>query len=199
MLSGDACCQVQARFAAAVSRLHADPAQRSLSATWDRVFLPLKSFFVLIVVAIGALLAAWRYKLDEHYLKLVPAIERGLLIGASAMLLWPLMDYAYQQIANVLYGRSTQGVQLRLSLVIGPWALLLLFYFLHRFRQTTKRAAQTSGVTALAVAVLRYQELNDWSVRVLGMGSDGLILALLAALAALALWPLVRRQGPLPA
>ena len=44
---------MQKRFADAVARLQADPAQRSLSAVYDAVFLPLKIFFVLIVVAIG--------------------------------------------------------------------------------------------------------------------------------------------------
>ena len=36
---------------------------RSLSATYDRFFLPLKVFFILIVVVIAALLAKWR---DRH-------------------------------------------------------------------------------------------------------------------------------------
>ena len=45
-------------FADEVARLQADPATRSLSAIYDAVFLPLKIFFVLIVVAIG--LAAGR-------------------------------------------------------------------------------------------------------------------------------------------
>ena len=49
------------------------------------------------------------------------------------MLFWPAMDYGYQQTANVLFGRwGSAGPQLRLSLVIAPWALLLLFYFLTR-------------------------------------------------------------------
>ena len=104
-LKGAACCEAQRLFRNEVARLQADPAQRSLSATYDRVFLPLKIFFVLIVVPSAALLAMWRDRIDEHYRELVPTIERGVIIGAFAMLFWPVMDYGYQQTANVLFGR----------------------------------------------------------------------------------------------
>jgi hypothetical protein len=182
-LKGAECCQAQTRFAQAVARLQADPAQRSLSGTFDAVFLPFKVFFVLVVVAIGALLAVWRDRIDQHYRELVPRLERGVLVGALAMLFWPAMDYAYQQTANVLFGRFDPGVQLRLSLVIAPWALLLLFYFLRRFGKQGEMVGQISGVVVAAVAVLRYEQLNDWGVRLLGIGADRWILAALAVLA----------------
>ena len=109
------------------------------------VFLPLKMFFVLIVVAIGLLLAMWRDRIDKHYRELVPTIERGVIIGAFAMLFWPTMDYGYQQTANVLFGRLS-GPQLRCSLVIAPWALLLLFYFLRRLGKQGEMIGQIAGV-----------------------------------------------------
>ena len=67
--------------------------------------MPLKVFFVVILIAIGGLLAVWRHRLDQHYQELVPAIERGVIVGAIAMLFWPLMDYAYQQTSDALFGR----------------------------------------------------------------------------------------------
>jgi hypothetical protein len=191
-LDGNACCRVQARFAEAVARLEADPAQRSLTAKLDVVFMPLKIFFIVILVAIGGLLAAWRNKLDEHYRELVPDLERGIIIGAVAMLFWPLMDYGYQQTANALFGRWV-GTQIRLSLVIAPWALLLLFYFLRHLGAYSAIVGQISGVVVAAVYVLRYESLNDWAVRLLGIGADmGTMLALVGiALLGLALllWP----------
>jgi hypothetical protein len=182
-LKGAECCQAQKRFEQSVSRLQADPSQRSLSATYDTVFLPLKVFFVLVVVAIGGLLAYWRDRIDQHYRELMPRLERGVMIGALAMLFWPAMDYAYQQTANVLFGRFNPGLQLRLSLVIAPWALLLLFYFLRRFGKQGEMVGQISGVVLAAVAVLRYEQLNDWGVRLLGAGADQWALAALTALA----------------
>ena len=172
-LNGTACCAVQAKFTEAVGRLHASPATRSLSAQIDALlFLPLKVFFVLIVVAIGLLLAMWRDRIDTHYRELVPQLERGVIIGAFAMLFWPAMDYGYQQTANVLFGRADAGAQIRLSLVIAPWTLLLLFYFLRRLGKQGELIGQISGVIVAAVAVLRYEQLNDWVGRLFGSGMD---------------------------
>ena len=182
-LKGAECCQAQSRFAQSVSRLQADPNQRSMSAVYDQVFLPLKVFFVLVVIAIGGLLAYWRDRIDQHYRELMPRLERGVMIGALAMLFWPAMDYAYQQTSNVLFGRFNPGLQLRLSLVIAPWALVLLFYFLRRFGKQGEMVGQISGVVLAAVAVLRYEQLNDWGVRLLGIGADQWNLAFLTALA----------------
>ncbi len=182
-LKGAECCQAQKRFEQSVTRLQADPAQRSLSAVYDQIFLPLKVFFVLVVVAIGALLALWRDRIDQLYRDLMPRLERGVMIGALAMLFWPAMDYAYQQTSNALFGRFNPGLQLRLSLVIAPWALLLLFYFLRRFGKQGEMVGQISGVVLAAVAVLRYEQLNDWGVRLLGVGADQWILAALTTLA----------------
>jgi hypothetical protein len=193
-LDGNACCRVQARFAEAVGRLEADPEQRSLTAKFDVVLTPLKIFFVVILVAIGGLLAAWRNKLDQFYQHLVPDLERGVIIGAVAMLFWPLMDYGYQQTANVLFGRWA-GAQIRLSLVIAPWALLLLFYFLRHLGAYSAIVGQISGVVVAAVYVLRYESLNDWAVRLLGIGADPWTMLALGGIALLGLALLVWPRG----
>jgi hypothetical protein len=190
-LKGAACCEAQRLFRNEVTRLQSDPASRSLSATYDRVFLPLKVFFILIVVVIAALLAKWRDRLDQYYRELIPPIERGIIIGAFAMLFWPIMDYGYQQTANVLFGRF-DGVQLRYSLVIVPWALLLLFYFLRRLGRQGEMIGQIAGVVTAAVAVLRYEDLNDWAVRILGIGTNMWIVGVLVALAIVGFIGLIR-------
>jgi hypothetical protein len=203
-LNGTACCAVQAKFTEAVGRLQADPATRSLSAQIDAwLFLPLKVFFVLIVVAIGLLLAVWRDRIDTHYREFVPQLERGVIIGAFAMLFWPAMDYGYQQTANVLFGRADAGPQIRLSLVIAPWALLLLFYFLRRLGKQGEMIGQISGVIVAAVAVLRYEQLNDWVGRLFGSGMDEKMMIVQAVFAVLGLIALLAfrnfGQKPRPA
>jgi hypothetical protein len=202
MLAGDACCQVQARFGDVVVRLQADASQRSLSAKLDVFFMPLKVFFVVILIAIGGLLAVWRHRLDQHYHELVPAIERGVIVGAIAMLFWPLMDYAYQQTSDALFGRWTGGPPLRLSLVIGPWALLLLFYFLRHLGQYSAIVGQISGVVVATVYVMRYENLNDWAVRVLGIGIDSWTIGYLVIIALVGLvrlfWPRRANAARLP-
>src|SRR5581483_1501194 len=186
-LNARACCEAQHRFADEVARLQADPATRSLATVYDTVFLPLKIFVVLLVIGIGVLLASWRDKLDLYYGEIMPAVERGIIIGAFAMLLWPAMDYGYQQTANVLFGRMQSGPQLRLSLVIAPWALLLLFYFLRRLGKQGEMIGQISGVVVAAVAVLRYEQLNDWVGRLFWIGADPWMLAAIAFLAVVGL------------
>ena len=86
--------------------------------------------------------------------------------------------------------------------MIAPWALLLLFYFLRRFGKQGEMVGQISGVVVAAVAVLRYEQLNDWGVRLLGIGADQWILAALTALAVRRAWSRLlwlRREQPVPA
>jgi hypothetical protein len=197
-LDGVACCAVQAAFAKAVSGLQNDPATRSKSGRFDgMVFLPIKAFFVLVVVCIAGMLAMWRDRIDQHYHDAVPGLERGIIIGGFAMLFWLAMDYGYQQTANVLFGRQVAGPQLRLSLVLVPWALLLLFYFLRRLGKEGELIGQISGVVFAGVAVLRYEQLNDWVVRLFGIGADHWVLAGLIAVAFAGLFALFwfRRPG----
>jgi hypothetical protein len=127
----------------------------------------------------------------------VPRLERGVIIGAFAMLFWPAMDYGYQQTANALFGRLEAGPQLRLSLVIAPWVLLLLFYFLRRLGKQGELIGQISGVVVAAVAVLRYEQLNDWIGRLFGIGADRWTLIAQAVLAVVGLAALLwsRRAG----
>jgi hypothetical protein len=200
-LTGPQCCEAQTRLADTVARMQSDFVQRSLTGALDGIlFLPLKIFFVLIVVAIAICLAIWRDLMDAHYRDLVPAVERGVIIGAFAMLFWPLMDYGYQQTSNALFGRWGAGPQFRLSLVIVPWALLLLFYFLRRLRKNLEIVGQLAGVAASAIAILRYEEINDWSVRLFGAGADTWTIAILLGIAALGfvqLWWPFRMPVPL--
>ena len=181
-LKAAACCEVQSHFAAAVSRLQSSPATRSLYAHYDGVFLPLKIFFVLIVITVGVLSSMWRNAIDLHYRDLVPAVERGVIVGALAMLFWPAMDYGYQQTANTLFGRW-QTNQLRLSLIIVPWVLLLLFYFLRRLGRQGAMIGQIAGLVTASVALLRYEELNDWAVRLVGAGAQAWIVCALVVVA----------------
>jgi len=182
MLVGVACCQVQARFTEVIAGMQADASTRSLTGKLDVYFLPLKIFFVLVVIVIGGLLAVWRSKLDEHYQALIPSIERGVIVGAIAMVAWALMDYGYQEVADALFGRWSEGLPIRLSLVVGPWTLLLLFFFLRHLGQYSAIIGQISGAVVAAVYVLRYESVNDWSVLLLGIGASTPSIAVLVAL-----------------
>ena len=55
------------------------------------------------------------------------------------------MDYAYSQAMETLSGRATDALEVRLSLIIGPWALLLLVFFLARMGRKIERLGQLAG------------------------------------------------------
>ncbi len=180
-LDANRCCRVKRAFAEDVFSLWASPTTRSVAAEVDRYLLPFKAFFVIVIVLIGVLLIAWKRTLREHYSKHLTAMERGLQIGAAAMLFWPVMDYAYQQTSDVLYGPASQ-FPLRLSLVIVPWALLLTAYFADKVRIELARIVQVVGGVVSAVAVLRYQDISDWSSKLVGLGASEWNFAVLALL-----------------
>lgn len=191
MLDGRTCCTVQKNFSTVVDTLQSKPANLSQAAQVDRYLMPLKIFFVVVVLVIGCLLAVWRDTVDKHYGRYDPAMERGLIIGGLAMLLWPAMDYGYLTTTYILYGHHENIPQFRLSLVIAPWVLLLLFYFLRRLGQQGEMIGQISGVIAAGVAVLRYEEINDWATKLLGVGMPRWSLVVLLAVTLVGLLGLI--------
>ncbi len=180
-LDANRCCRVKRAFAEEVLTLWANPATRSRAAEIDRYLLPFKAFFIIVIVLIGFLLIAWKRTLREHYGKNLIAMERGLQIGAAAMLFWPVMDYAYQQTSDVLYGPASK-FPFRLSLVVVPWALLLTAYFADKVRIELARIVQLVGGVVSAVAVLRYQDISDWSSKLVGLGASELNFVVLGLL-----------------
>jgi hypothetical protein len=61
----------------------------------------------------------------------------------------------------------------------------LLFYFLRRLRKNLEIDGQLAGVAASAIAILRYEEINDWSVRLFGAGADNATVGVLLGVALL--------------
>ena len=197
LLDARQCCDVQKAFAAEVRTLQDDRRLRSRSAELDQYFLPLKVFFIAVMVITAGLLAFWRKRIDVLYPDYVPVIERGIIIGGLAMLTWPLMDYAYLQTSMAMFGRTHGGLHLRWSLVIVPWAILLPFFFLRRLDKNREMIAQGASVIASAVAILRYPQINDWAVRLLGAGAEPWTFGLFVGLSLIAfIWLFWRTDRP---
>jgi hypothetical protein len=196
------CCRVQADFSAHVRELYIGSQTRSKAAQLEPALLVLKNFFVLVLFVIGGLLLVWRKALKARYARHLPAMERGIVVGAIAMLFWVLMDYGYQQATDVLFGREQEGISPRLSLIFVPWAVLLIFYFMERLGRDLERVAQIATIVGSGYTLLRYQQINDLTARVLGVGAEWWHFVLLGiiglALLAILLQPLWRR-APEPA
>lgn len=166
------CCRFQDGAAGRALDLWGQPDSRSLAARLDRtLFLPMKAFFIVVITLIGVLLVFRRPRLVEHYADLLPAMEKGLQIGALAMLPWLLMDYAQQQVTDVLYG-TADGFPFRPSLVLVPWALLLAGYFADRIQIELVRLVQLASGVISAVAILNYRSVFDWSAKLVGVGAS---------------------------
>ncbi|MBV1696156.1 MAG: hypothetical protein KGP27_16980, partial [Hyphomicrobiales bacterium] len=182
MMTAAECCVAQTRFRTYVAEQARGAQTRSQLADLDQIFQAIKIFFVIVLLFVGAMLAFWRERIEALYAPLAPRIERHVLIGGFAMVLWPIMDYAAFDTMSVMYGKWSGSVPMRLSLVIAPWALLLLFYFLRRLRQNLELTGQMAGVVVSALAIFLRQEIKDIGVRLFGIGIDVSVGAVLAIL-----------------
>lgn len=188
------CCRAQARFTAAVRQMHDQPGGRSLTAEVHTALLPFKLFFALVLFIISIMLAVRRKSMERHYKRYLSGIERGVLIGAVAMVVYPIMSHAFLQSAALLYYgggpsggyRSTAPI---FSFALGAWGLLLLFFFYGRQNERVQNLARIGGMIGSAVAVVKYDQIIDVCVRVFGTGAGLLNIVLLgiAAVAALTL------------
>ncbi len=194
------CCQAQKRFVRFLSSAYErKPENRSLTGLVHNNLLPLKVFFLLVLLIVGILLAVRRKAVLEHYKDKVRRIERCVLIGAFAMLFWPIMNHAFLQSAAVLYGNTGNSVFRYLgpgfSIIFGAWGLLLLFFFYHRYEKSLEAVGKIAGVVASAVAVLKYDLIVDYFVRFAGSGATVVTFAVLGSIGLLALVNLFVRIG----
>jgi len=142
------------------------------------------------------MLAFWRGRIDALYAPHMKRIERGLLFGALAMLFWPLMDYAAMQATEVLYGRWSYSfvdlATLLVGVLVGPWALLLLYFFLSRVSERRRIIGRVAGTALGALAVIKFEALTDYASSLLGAGVGwrGLVslLALVVTMVLLMVW-----------
>lgn len=186
MATGAACCQAQESMRSYMEAMHAPPENRALTGTVHEWVLPFIIFFLLVLFVIGIMLVIRRRALDEYYGKYLNRLERGVLVGAFAMLFWPLSNHAYIQSSGVIFGGSSRSLFVMLapgfSLLFGLWALMLLFFFLRRYKQDIETVGKIAGVIVSGIAFLRYEELVGYFERLAGSGADSLSLGFLGAI-----------------
>lgn len=182
-LTAAECCAAQTRFTMALSELYASEQQHSVTSLIHTLLLPLKVFFLLMILAIGILLAIWRRTIDDLYGAQTVHIERGILIGALAMLIWPISNHGFLQSSSLLYGKYGEGFYSQLSPLMSGlfvvWVLLLVLFFFRREQRDIEAAGKIGGGIASLVFALKYQEIIDYGTRFLGSGADPIELAVL--------------------
>jgi hypothetical protein len=202
LLSTDAeCCQAQQRYQSAIDRNYLDPVQQSITGRVHKLLLPGKVFFLFILLAISVLLTVRHSGVKLHYPHQIARIEIGVLVGAAAMIFFPLMSQGYVQSADALFGVQQKGgfrsIVPMMSFLFGAWAMLLLLFSFRQHDHDLELAAKLAGVAASTIAVFKYDILVAIVVRYLGSGAAELSVLIVFGLALLAvvvlLSPLARR------
>lgn len=201
-LSTDAeCCRAQQRYQSTIDTLYLDPVQQSITGRVHKLLLPGKVFFLFILLAISVLLTFRHAGVKQHFPHEVSRIEVCVLVGAAAMVFFPLMSQAYVQSADALFGVQQKGgfrsIVTLMSFLFGAWAMLLLLFSFRQHDQDLELAAKLAGVAASTIAVFKYDILVSIIVKYLGSGAEAHSVLILIGLALLAvvvlLSPLARR------
>jgi hypothetical protein len=195
------CCRAQRRYQTAIDDYYQDPAQQSITGRVHKLLLPGKVFFLFILMAISVMLTFRHAGVKRHYPDRVSRIELCVIVGAAAMIFFPLMSQGYVQSADALFGVQQKGgfrsIVTLMSFLFGAWAMLLLLFSFRQHDQDLELAAKLAGVAASTIAVFKYDILVSIIVRYIGSGADELSVLLLFGLALVAvivlLSPLARR------
>lgn len=190
------CCASLQQLSLDIAQMYAaEDGDHSLTGRLHHLLLPLKVFFLLVLLVIGVLLAVWRKVVDVHFPFHARRIERGVLVGAVAMLLWPVTNQAFLQAASLVYGDYGDSAYAKLSpmfsLVFGIWALLLVLFFFRQHERDLEAAGKIFGGVASVIAVMKYNQIVDYSVRYVGSGSSQWEVVALCALVAVGIVALV--------
>lgn len=196
------CCKAQMRLQTRILEDYGDPGKRSLTSVVHSLVLPFKVFFLLVLGVISVLLALRHRGVSLHYPRDNSQIEVGVIVGAAAMIFFPLMSQAFVETADALYGTAqNQGfkpIVPFMSFAFGAWALLLLMFFYRRHDREVEMAGKIAGVLASAVAIVKYDLIIALVNRFLGSGAgitSILLLTVLSIVGAIVLVsPYVRRK-----
>lgn len=99
------CCTVKAEFRAHVNTL-ATKSPSATAAVHDLV-MPVKVFFLLLLLGLGILLVQYRKGLERLHGTTPSGLSFGLALGGSVMLIWPLLNAAYLQTIALLTGSGS--------------------------------------------------------------------------------------------
>lgn len=178
LLDAESCCKAQRAFGTALSTMYLKEDNRALTGKVHQLLLPLKVFFLLVVFTIAILLVVRHKLLEEHYAIYLSKLQRGVLIGAAAMVVWPLMNLAFLQSSGLLYGTGYESVYRDVSPMILAayvlWALMLIFFFFKSYDRADKdmeNMGRMAGVVGSIIAAANIQTIIDYAVRFAGSGA----------------------------
>lgn len=175
MSTKEECCRAQTRLKDVILELSGPRDQRSVTAMVHGAFLPLKVFFLLMLAVISVLLALRYQDVARLYRSDIGRVDLGVIVGAGAMLFFPLMSQGFVQTADALYGTSQNAgfkpIVNAMSVAFAAWAFMLLMFFYRRHDRNLELLGKMAGVIASAIAVFKYDLLVSAITRFLGSGA----------------------------
>ena len=189
-LQGDAeCCRAQQLLSDAVSENFSHIDRRSLTAKVHAATLPMKVFFLLVLLTISILLVLRHRGIEANYQASTQRIELSVIVGTAAVLFFPFMSQAFVESVEALYGLTGRGtfslITPILSLAFGIWTLLMVFFFYRRRDKDLEAVGKMGSAVAAALAVLKYAVVAAVFTRLLGSGatfaSIGVLIVVCAA------------------
>jgi hypothetical protein len=124
--------------------------------------------FLVSVIAGAMLVVAHRNRIDQYYAELVPKIERSIIIGAGALLFWPLTDAAANYSDPVI--NRDWNFEFRASMIVPFWCLFLVFYLSRRLGRQGEMLWKVAGLVFLTAVIILYSDIASWVTRVFGAG-----------------------------
>ena len=113
--------------------------------------LPLKVFFLFVLLAISILLVLRHKAMEQHYKGTIARIEFAVIIGTAAVLFFPFMSQAFVQSSEALFGLTGRGTFGRmmpvLSLAFGAWTLLMVLFFSADGTRNSKLSAKWEALS----------------------------------------------------
>lgn len=202
LLDDDSCCLAQKRLVTTVRDLYADPTTHSDTGKLHALLLPLKIYFLLILLSISFMLT-WRFaSIQSHYAGHMTTIEIGLIVGTFATLFFPLMSQAFLQSLEVLAGSSGRGTFSNivpvLSVAFGLWAFLIVVFFFRRDGDNIEILTKIGSAAAGAIALIQYEVIVSHLVWAIGSGAQWFAIAGLVVFAIAAMIVTVRLMAYRP-
>ena len=191
------CCIAQQGLVRTINGLYrADPDNRSFTGQLHARLLPLKVFFLLTLLAISLLLTLRFKGIATHYATKLNRIEIGVIVGTIAALFFPLMSQAFLQSLSVIFGTAGQGAFSTmvpvLSLMFGLWTLLIVLFFFRRNGDKVEQIAKIGSALAGGVALVKYDVIVSFLVRIMGSGASWFFLSILLVMALAIVFVLIR-------
>jgi hypothetical protein len=184
------CCRARALMKAASVEMFQEEA--SATATVHRFTQPLKVTFFFVLLAIGMMLARRRARLMQFYPREVEDFAMPVIIGAGLMLIWPLMNAAFNQTSTVLYGDADGSLYRVLEQIYAMgfvfWALALFIFAIKAFPNTFETIGEIVATILALFGIAQYQTLIVYANRTVGIGADWGSLAVFALVVAASAW-----------